>query len=205
MSPKSIALAALALGLVSAPALACKGKTVLLQADFRSVDASWDTSLAMGAGTAKIAPDPGFISWPFYNGGFFADADICVDINIPTGAKPNSIAGGIVFWAADYSNFYTFLLANGGTMAIIRRQNAKWIAPVKYRAADGVNMQTNATNTLRITLKGTSVTTYINDKPFVTITGQPPEGGGQIGLYGESESDKQDTWTFSNLKITTPP
>jgi hypothetical protein len=206
MSRKSIALIVLALGLASGPAFACKGKTVLLQADFRSVDPSWDANLGIGMGVAKIASNPGYISWPFYQGSFFTDADICVDVTIPTGAKPNSIAGGVVFWAADYQNFYAYLLANGGTMAIYRRQNGKFLTPVGWRKADGVNMADDAPNTLRITLNGKIATAYINDKPFVTLTtGQPPDGGSQIGLYGESEADKTNTWSFSNLKITSVP
>jgi hypothetical protein len=206
MSRKSIALMVLALGLASGPALACKGNTVLLQADFRQVDPSWDGNLGIGGGVAKIAPDPGYLSWPFYQGSLFTDADICVDVTIPTGAKPNSIAGGLVFWASDYQNFYAYLVANGGTMAILRRQNGKFLSPVGWRKAEGVNLTDNAPNTLRITLKGKTATTYINDKPFVTMTtGQPPDGGSQIGLYGESEQDKTDTWTFSNLKVTNVP
>jgi hypothetical protein len=206
MSRKSIALIVLALGLASGPALACKGNTVLFQADFRSVDPSWDTNLGIGMGVAKIASNPGYISWPFYQGSLFTDADICVDVTIPTGAKADSIAGGVVFWAADYNNFYAYLLANGGTMAIVRRQNGKFLPAVRYRKAEGVNMTAEAANTLRITLQGKTATTYINDKPFVTLTtGQPPEGGSQIGLYGESEPDKTNTWAFSNLKVTNVP
>jgi hypothetical protein len=32
--------------------------------------------------------------------------------------------------------------------------------------------------------------------------GQPPANGSQFGLHGESEADRQNAWSFANVKIT---
>jgi len=56
---------------------------------------------------------------------------------------------------------------------------------------------------LRVVTKGRQATAYINDKEVATFSGQPPPGGGCIGLYGQS-GKSQNIWQFSNLKVTSP-
>ncbi len=56
-------------------------------------------------------------------------------------------------------------------------------------------------NNLRVVTKGRQATAYINDKEVVTINGQPPQGGGCVGISGGSAQDSQNTWQFANLRV----
>jgi hypothetical protein len=52
-----------------------------------------------------------------------------------------------------------------------------------------------------VVTKGRQATAYINDKQVATFPGQPPVGGGCIGLYGQS-GKSQNIWQFSGLEVT---
>jgi len=47
----------------------------------------------------------------------------------------------------------------------------------------------------------TSVTFYVSGTELRTITGQPPQGGGEIGLVGSSSDKTQSVFQFSKLKV----
>ena len=49
--------------------------------------------------------------------------------------------------------------------------------------------------------KGRQATAFINDKQVITINGQPPQGGGCVGVSGGSAQDSQNTWQFANLRV----
>jgi surface antigen len=52
-----------------------------------------------------------------------------------------------------------------------------------------------------VVTKGAQMTAFINDKQVITMTGQPPLGGGCVGISGSSDLDRQSTWQFSNLRV----
>lgn len=203
MTWRILASAVVAVGLMSGPALACKGTSVLLEDNFRQVDAAWDQAdwFSIGAGQAKITPDKGYGLTVFYNGTLFENADMCVDLTMPEIGNPDETIGGVVFWGDDYSNYYGLFVSGHGTAAILRYQNKRWLAPVRWRKVD-MKPQAGASNTLRVKMDGNTAQTFINDKPFALIKGAPKQGGSLIGFHAESESAKPDTWIYSNLKIT---
>ena len=197
--------------LAATPAFACKGPNVKFSDDFRQVDDSWgidpkSDTVSVEDGKVKVKADPSGGFTILYGGPVFDDADLCVTVQVPSQTgKSDELAAGPVFWAQDYNNYYTFAITPGGKAAIVRRYRGRWVYVLDYRNADGLKTQPGDKNVLRVTTKGSSVTTYINDVKFATVKAQVPENGGQIGLHAESEQAHRDTWKFINLKVTDLP
>ncbi len=214
---KWLIVAAIGFSLMTNPASACKGAKVLFSDDFRVADPAWGIDAApsvgsIGFGKFTIAPtnsvaDSGSITtWTFlYSGSLFGDVDICATIIFPNTDAAKDQVAGIAFWGSDISNVYKFNISPAGTASIVRRQNGKAIFPVAWRKADAVKVTPGATNTLRVTLNGTSASTYINDKLFITIKGQPPEGGAQIGFSAGNAEHASFPFVFTDLKVTDLP
>ena len=190
-----------------AAAGACTGK-VLLSDDFRQVDSSWGTDTSSDAVTVedgkvkiKAAVNAGYTI--LYGGTVFGDAQICVTAQVPRqSSKVAELAAGPVFWAEDYSNFFAFNVVPDGTAAILRKVKGKYGPLIPYRKAEGINTKPGAKNVLRIVTSGTTVTAYINGIKFGETRGQPPPGGGEVGLRAESEKTQRNTWKFLDFKVT---
>ena len=207
-----VAAAMLAL-LIANPANACKGSKILFADDFRDADPAWpvDTTnlYAIGDGKFTITPvataAPNVMWIALYGGSLFGDVDMCVTLTFPAGEGVGEQSGGLAFWGTDINNVYRFGISPGGTASIIRWQNGKVLFPVSWRKADAIKTAPGATNTLRVTLNGMSATTYINDTPFFTIKGQPPEGGSEIGISAGKGEKASFPFVFTNLKVTDLP
>jgi hypothetical protein len=206
MSFNLITAMLLATALASSPALACKGSNVLYEDDFSSNDGNWpnDDTFNIFRGNARLKPPAGRNAAAIYNGMTFDDADICVDVALPQARDPTRVLGGLIFWQDD-QNFYAFLVSPDGNATVLSVQDGKSTRPVSLRKADSLNTAANSVNTLRVTSKGEEVSAYINDKPFATFKGEPPSSGGHVGFWGQSENGAENTWSFSNLKITEFP
>lgn len=196
--------------LSAGPALACKGPKLMFQDDFRQVDDSWNIdphadTVTVEDGKVKVKADPSAGYTVLYGGLNFDDADLCVTVQVPRQTQNGAqAAAGPVFWAQDYGNYYTFTITPDGVAAISRLIRGRW-HNVFIREANGIKTRPGDKNVLRVTTKGNSVTTYINDVKFATVKAQVPENGGQIGLHAESEQAHRDTWKFMDLKVTDLP
>jgi hypothetical protein len=196
--------------LAAGPALACKGPNIMFQDDFRQIDDSWNVdphadAVTIEDGKVKVKADPNAGYTVLYGGLSFDDADLCVTVQVPRQTQNGAqTVAGPVFWAQDYDNYYTFTITPAGVAAIARLIRGRWHY-VFVREADGIKTHPGDKNVLRVTTKGNSVTTYINDIKFVTVKAQVPENGGQIGLYAQSEQAHRDTWKFMDLKVTDLP
>jgi GYF domain 2 len=188
-------------------AAGCTGK-VLLADDFRQVDSSWGTdansdSVSVEDGKVKIKADVNSGYTVLYGGLTFDDAQICVTAQVPRRLTDSAqLAAGPVFWAEDYSNFYTFNVAPDSTAAILRKVKGKYIPVIAYRKTEGIKTKPGDKNVLRIVTSGNNITAYINGVKFGTARGQAPSGGGQVGLRAESEKAQRDTWKFLDFKVT---
>jgi hypothetical protein len=202
----ALSLALAAGGLLSTPAVACKGKSILYRDDFRKVAPGWDSQewFSIGGGRAMMRPDVGKALTVMLHGATFDEADICADVVMARPANPAKPFAGVVFWADNYSNLYGLFVNLAGNAAIVRVQDRKWSLLVPWRRLEGMQTRPGGVNTLRVTLKGNSATAYVNDQTFVSFTGVRPQDGGMIGFHGESEQSQADTWMFANLKITEP-
>jgi hypothetical protein len=194
----------------AAPASAssdCTGK-VLLADNFRQVDSSWGTDASSDAvsvedGKVKIKADVNSGYTIIYGGLTFDDAQICVTAQVPRRLTDVAqLAAGPVFWAEDYSNFYTFNVAPDGTAAILRKVKGKYVPVIAYHKTDGIKTSPGDKNVLRVVTSGNSITAFINGVKFGSARGQPPAAGGQVGLRAESEKAQRDTWKFLDFKVT---
>jgi hypothetical protein len=201
----------IAVGLMAAaaPAQACKGSKVQFTDDFRQVDSSWGVdpdAVSVEDGKVKIKADPTSNYIVLYKGPKFIDADLCVTIQTPVlfGGR-TELRAGAVFWAVNYDSYYAFLIQPDGRATLTRFDKGASTSVVALRPVDSIKTQPGDKNVLRLTTKGTSVTAYVNDVKFATISGRVPDGGGQFGLFAQSEEAHRDTWKFTDLKVTDLP
>ena len=118
-----VVLAAGAAALTS-PAHGCKGKTVLFQDNFASINPNWDTrpQIKIQNGAMQITPDPGKLAPTFYRARTFDRADICVDVIAPTGGDAaDQGKPGLMFEGLAYDDVYFFYVSVAhGTAGILR-------------------------------------------------------------------------------------
>jgi hypothetical protein len=197
------------LAAAATPALACKGKNVQFTDEFRQVDKSWGVdpdAVSVEDGKVKIKADPTSNYVVLYKGPKFVDADLCVTVQIPTlfGGRAE-LRAGAVFWAVNYDSYYAFLIQADGRAALTRFEKGVMTPVVAFRAVANLDSTPGAKNVLRLTTSGNNVTAYVNDEKFASIAGRVPDGGGQFGLFAQSEEAHRDTWKFTDLKVTDFP
>ena len=201
--------AAAALLLASGPAFACKGQKTLFSDDFKQVDASWgfdSPDVSVEEGKVKVKPQPDISNLLMYKAILFTDADYCVTVRMPNSLtdSDNTMAGPL-FWATDYDNYYMFMITPSGYAEITRKVKGKWIDVIEWKQAADIKREPGAKNILEVRTSGDTIATFINDKPFASVKGQVPDGGGQIGMRAQSEKGQVDTWKFTGLAVTDLP
>lgn len=187
---------------LSSAAMACEGSNVLFEDDFSTADPSWGAydGMAIEGGKLTVKPDV-YMGYAIENqSSFFTDFDACVDL-VQNNQDPTTGYSGLLFWGVDYDNYYTVDVATNGYVRVSRKQSNRWLTPVAWALVNGVNEGT-AVNELRLTVKGNQATIYVNGTKFSTFKGQPPQGGGLIGVYASSPKDSQGTYDFDNFKVT---
>ena len=202
MSFRFITGVAVAMALVSTPALACKGRNAVFTDDFAREEPSWTTifgEFSVASGRAQLKSNPGEIAVVANDGDFFESGDLCVDVIAPDYRGGGSEFGGVIFAIKDMGNFHAFWISPPDGMAgVTARKAGKWVNPVSGRKSDAIKQQSGAVNTLRLTWTGNTATTYINDKQFVKFTVQPVPNA-YFGLYAQTEGK---VWQFDNYRIT---
>ena len=201
MKCKFLSAAAVATAMcLASPAFACKGKNVLFEDNFAD-DSNWgDISevASIEGGVLKLTAHKPNGSRLLYQGDSYDKADICVDV---TELTPGDTGAGLIFAAADYSSYYLLWMNPAGIAGVLRVNNKKWLSPVPARTVPSSGQKF----TLRVTLNGARATAYVNNRKIADLKVNVPEGGGFIGMQGDS-TDKEDvTWGFSNLKVTDLP
>src|SRR3984893_19205087 len=204
MKPRSYAFcisALLALFSMS-PVIDVFGGDVLYEDNFTNLDPSWGTPgeiLSVKEGKLVLKPALNTTQSVLNQSNVFDDADTEVTITLSSGDP--IVPGGLIFWAKDYSNFYCFCINANGTFKISHFVTDRWLNPVGWTESDTINKGVGQTNKIRVVTKGRQATAYINDKEVITINGQPPQGGGCVGISGGSAQDSQNTWEFANLRV----
>src|SRR5215510_12790274 len=175
---------------------------VLYEDNFTNLDPSWGTPreiLSVKEGRLVLKPALNTTQSVLNQSNLFDDADAEVQLTLSSG-DPN-VPGGLVFWAKDYSNFYCLCIDANGSFKVSHFVVDRWLNPVGWTESDTINKGVGQTNRLRVVTKGRQATAYINDKEVITINGQPPQGGGCVGISGGSAQDSQNTWEFANLRV----
>jgi hypothetical protein len=131
----------------------------------------------------------------------FTDAEISVEIVMSKGEDTDQL-GGLIFWAKDYNDCYALVISADGKFALGRKLIGRWINPIAKTGNPAVKTGIGQTNKLRVRTEGNLLTAFINDVQVASITGEPPQGLGYIGLYGESGETTQNIWEFADIAVT---
>jgi glucose/mannose transport system substrate-binding protein len=175
---------------------------ILYEDNFTNLDPSWGTAgerLSAEHGKLTLKPAPDTTQSILNQANVFDDADITVEVILPAGDP--SVPGGLIFWAKDHTNFYCLCIDAAGYFKISRYVTDRWLQPVGWTENEAINKGIGQVNKLRVVTKGHQATAYINDKHVTTFNGQPPQGGGCVGVSGGSPENAQNTWQFMNLQV----
>src|SRR6202048_3989677 len=179
---------------------------ILFEDNFTNLDPSWGTPserLSVKDGKLTLKPAPNTTQSILNQSNVFEDADIRVEVNMPAGDV--NVPGGLIFWAKDHSNFYCLCVDAAGYFKISRYVTDRWLQPVGWIENEAINKGIGQVNKLRVVTKGRQAIAYINDKQLTTFSGQPPQGGGCVGVSGGSPESAQNTWQFTNLQVIALP
>jgi hypothetical protein len=208
------ALAAVMLSLLfvlPAAAAPCPG-TVVLQDSFTTANPALDVTVNQ----SKIAIQGGKAEVTFlqassarneeYVGTRYGDANLCGTFATAATDKAESQCGGILFWATDYSSFYSFQItpANGQFAILQMVPGTGWTVPLAWTASTAIVKTMGAANTLQVQTKGNVATLFINGQQVGTFTGTPPAGGGVVGFTVSTTSTSLDTWDVTGFSIAVP-
>jgi glucose/mannose transport system substrate-binding protein len=204
MKPRLYAIYVSILGalLLLLPILRVVAGEVLYQDNFTNLDPSWGIPgerLSVQDGKLTLKPAPDTTQSILNQANVFDDADISVEVILPAG--DSSVPGGLIFWAKDHSNFYCLCIDAAGYFKISRYVTDRWLQPVGWSENEAIIKGIGQVNKLRMVTKGRQATAYINDKQVTIFNGQPPPGGGCIGVSGGSPGNAQNTWQFRNLQV----
>ncbi len=150
---------------------------VLYEDDFTNLDPSWGTPgdiLSVKEGKLVLKPALNTTQSVLNQSNVFDDADIQVEVTLSAGDP--IVAGGLIFWAKDYTNFYCLCIDANGSFKISHFVTDRWLNPVGWTESDAINKGVGQVNKLRIVTKGRQATAFINDKQVITTNGQPPQG-----------------------------
>jgi hypothetical protein len=184
-------------------AVACQGSTTLFEDDFSFADPAWGgyagTVIEGGSLTINIDPD----SWYALENqaGFYNDFDLCHDL-VQRNNDPTQAFGSILFWGIDYDNFYSFDVATNGFIRVSRLQNGRWLTPVAWTETTGLVHPGILTNQQRVVVQGNVATAFVNGTQVAKFRGQPPDGGGLIGVFGWSPPGSPASYEFSKFVVT---
>jgi hypothetical protein len=187
------------------PAIACTGSTVLFEDDFSFADPAWGnydgTTIANGQMTIQVEPGLGYTL--LNQAGLYQDFDVCIDV-VQHNTDPSTAWASLLFWGTDYQNFYAFDVAGNGYVKVSRLQNNRWLSPVDWILTEGLVNPGEEVNHLRVRAVGNVAQVFINGRQVAQFRGQPPEGGGLIGVYGLASADAGASYDFTHLRVTTP-
>lgn len=176
---------------------------ILFQDNFSTLDPAWGSNLSVNNGKAVIRPEITMRYLSLNQANIFEDIDASIKVSTAKSDDP-SWGGGIAFWATDYNNYYWLAINGNGLFTVQRRVKGRDLQPVPWRENGAVKKGLGEWNHLRVVTKGNQTTIYINKTEVVTFKGQPPQGGGFIGVFGDSPKNSQNVWEFSELKVMKP-
>jgi regulation of enolase protein 1 (concanavalin A-like superfamily) len=200
---RCIVLAVFCLLSLTAAEAACKPSgNVLFQDQFDALAPSWGTSdnYHVEGGKLVIQPPAGYNTATINNASLYDDVDMCVEMTVPPPVKKNN-CGGVIFWAADYDNYYSLQVSTDGQAAVWRRQKGKWLNQVAWQDFAAVRKSANQINEMRVTIAGSKAKLFVNGKLFKEVSGQPPQGGSQVGLLACSPNNASAVVDFDNFVV----
>ena len=181
--------------------------SVLFEDNFTSLDPGWgatDKYFNIKDGKLILQPAKKEVYTLLYEGNIFPN-DMQASVSLKFAPADDPIWGsGLVFWAKSSKEYYSFMINANGWYTVSRRLGDRYINPVTWRENEAVKKGSGVENRLRVVTKGNKATLFINDKEIISLTGQPPEGGSQIGLRAASGDEKTNVAEFTALKVMAP-
>lgn len=192
----------------SMPAFAaCTGKAAF-EDDFQTLDPSWgppDANLFAQNGAMVIKPQPGYIRWSLSQSDFYGDGSVCVTEAITEASDITQVQALVLFWATpDYANMYALNIGSDGKQGyykLDKLSNKRWLTPIAWTADPVIKFALGDTNTVEVQMAGHVASIIINGKKLNQLNGDPPDGGGLIGLGGESGDGVNATFTFQKFQF----
>ncbi len=204
-----VVVATTALATTAAWAAGCTGDEQFSDPFTQANDPSWPVprdDIAIGGGKLQGTAPAGKENWALTQAVPVGDADICVDMAVSPVSNPDETLAGLDFWVVDVDNYYSVLIAPNGQASVARILKKKLLWPVSWRKAPSLKTGAGVVNSVRLTLKGNTMSIYFNDQPFYTaLRASQPKDGGEWGFDYSSEKAAPNVWTFTNLKVTDPP
>jgi len=183
------------------------GAEVLYEDNFERLDPGWgDPSDLVSAKEGKLIlrPKAGTSQSVQHQGIIVEDGNISATIKLVKDDGKVQ-ATGVIFWGTDYQSYYVVDITPDGRYAVTRWTKGRWLYPVSYRKCESVKKDYGQENTIRVMTKGNMATVYVNEVEVVSIKGQPPKGGGMVGLYAESGTGEQTIAEFTKFRVTSLP
>jgi len=183
----------------------CKPQSASFYDDFHRQDPGWnftsDDPVRYDQGQLVVVPKPNSGFTPKYLSLRFQNATICAHVQFPRDVKaPDDASGGVVFWAANNSNLYVAMIRPDGGYWISRLLAGTWINLIRSKS-DQIKTGLGAVNEIKVELIDNFGALFINNTKIQEFRGQPPSGGGAIGLRGESELSQANEWRFLDLAV----
>lgn len=183
------------------------GGSVLYEDKFTSLDPGWgsaDKFFDIKDGKMIVQPAPKESYTAMYEGNIFPnDQDTSISVKFAKLEDP-SWGAGLLFWGKGSNEFYGVLINANGWYTVQRRVGDRFINPVSWRESAAVKKGAGVENRLRVVTKGTKATVSINGQEVISFTGQPPEGGSQIGVRASSGDEKSNVMEYTNLQVMKP-
>ncbi|MGA3303283.1 MAG: hypothetical protein ABSC72_08350 [Methylovirgula sp.] len=197
-----------ALSFLSGSALAaCTGKASF-EDDFQTLDPSWgtaDATLLVQNGSLLIKPQPGYIRWALSQSDYYGDGSICVMAAITEASAVDQVQPLVLFWAtSDYANMYALNLGTDGKQGfykVDKLSNKRWLTPIPWTADPGIKFALGDFNAVEVQMAGHTASIIINGKKLNQLNGDPPDGGGLIGLGASSGNGVNATFSFQKFQF----
>lgn len=186
------------------PAPISADEPVLVSDDFSSLSPAWgpaDDVMSAGKGKLTLNLKENGAYRVFYGKESLGNVDIRVKASLVKGGVDR--AGGIVFWGSSES-FYVARFYTDGYVGVTRSTRGKWLPVVPNRVLPEITQGLGVVNELRVMTSGDRATMYVNGKEVIAFKGFPPEGGGKVGLFGDSTAEPYE-WAFSDFSIRKGP
>lgn len=197
----------LALVLSSATPAVTQAEEILFEDNFATLDPGWGDPtemLSVKENKLVVTSPVGMSQCQLNQALLFEDADIQVKARLAKGEGTAQEYFGLVFWGEGYDSYYCLTISQDGRVGVLRRSKGRWLFPVAYRAHDAIKKGVGEWNDLRVTTKGPNAAIFVNGQQVAAFKGQPPQGGGFIGVRAESGSGSPAVGEFSDLKLTKP-
>jgi len=194
---------AFGLAVAASPALAeCNPDNALFEDNFEFMDVSWgepDENFSVEDEALLVKGWREQVNFTTQNEG----ANVCVDATVVDAPKPANSPMGLVFWWADWDNFYYLWVWPDGGLEVRRVFKGK---PTTVFTTETLALKKGVgeTNQIELKLKPRDATVIINGTKVQRFKGIQPKDGGVIGVTATSPSDAPATFKFDNFIVSVP-